>query len=197
MICPWPIGWGTTISQASLGKRQFFSFWGVLIKTFWRIQVLFVVPLIPLFWTSGMSVIGFKARVDFSLALFLTCMLFLTFTSGVTPAYCMVASMAPMLFGPTHLQPPDISTSIGGTRTYLRKDPNPRPTMLQRIILNHWKRQPIKNHHETTEGMPIHEEAPNRDIFFPWNNSANVARIILVKCDIGSVVEIFFFGKWY
>ena len=49
------------------------------------------------------SVLGFKARVDFWLAHFLACTLFLRFTSGVTPADCIV-SMAAESFGSTYLQ---------------------------------------------------------------------------------------------
>ena len=45
-----------------------------------------------LFWSS--DDIGFKGRVNFSLAHFLACMLFLRFTSGATPADLSMASMA-------------------------------------------------------------------------------------------------------
>ena len=44
----------------------------------------------------------FKARVDFSLAHFLVCVLFLTFTSGAIPADCIVSSTAKP-FWPTSL----------------------------------------------------------------------------------------------
>ena len=53
----------------------------------------FVVPLIPLFRTSGDVCPVVKAMVDFSLVRFLACMLFLRFTSGVTPANLLMASM--------------------------------------------------------------------------------------------------------
>ena len=78
----------------------------------WRTQVLFVGPLITLFWTAlVMSALGFKAREDS-----LTCMLclstvcngFLRFTSGVTLADLLVASMAAEPFHPFYL-----CTSIG------------------------------------------------------------------------------------
>ena len=51
--------------------------WTVLqIRTFkknWNTKVLFVELLIALFGTSVLSALGFKARVDPSLACFLTC----------------------------------------------------------------------------------------------------------------------------
>ena len=40
---------------------------------FWWTRVLLVGPLMPLFWTYGDAVQGFKARVDPSLACFLAC----------------------------------------------------------------------------------------------------------------------------
>ena len=40
------------------------------------------------------SALGLKARVDFSLARFLACILFLRITYGVTPANLLTASMA-------------------------------------------------------------------------------------------------------
>ena len=61
-------------------------------------------PLIHLFWTSGdvcsgfQSSGGFLARVDFLLAHFLACILFLRFTSGVKPADCIEVSMAAKTF---------------------------------------------------------------------------------------------------
>ena len=39
------------------------------------------------------SALGFEARVDFLLAHFLVCVLFLRFTSGATPANLLMASM--------------------------------------------------------------------------------------------------------
>ena len=48
-----------------------------------------------MFWTSGdVRPVGFKVRVDFSLAHFLAWTLFLRFTSSATPADLLAASMA-------------------------------------------------------------------------------------------------------
>ena len=55
---------------------------------------VFVRPLIPLFWISADICPVFKARLDFLLAGFLACMLFLRFTFGATPANLLTASMA-------------------------------------------------------------------------------------------------------
>ena len=55
-----------------------------------------------------MSVLGFKARVDFSLACFLAYTVILRSTSCAKPADCMEISMAASLFDPLLL-----STSIG------------------------------------------------------------------------------------
>ena len=41
---------------------------------FWRTPVLFVEPLLPLFWTSVTYALSFKARVDLFFACFVTCM---------------------------------------------------------------------------------------------------------------------------
>ena len=63
--------------------------------------------LIPLFWTSGNVSLGFKARVDPSLACFeflFVCNEFLRFTSGATPADCIEVNMAAKLFRSTYLQ---------------------------------------------------------------------------------------------
>ena len=56
----------------------------------------------PYFGLLVISALGFKAMVG-SLACFLTCGI-LRFTSGVTPADCIEASMAAKPFWPTHLQ---------------------------------------------------------------------------------------------
>ena len=51
-------------------------------------------PLYPCFGLLVTSAVGFKVRVDFSLAHFLACELVLRFTSGATPADCIEVSMA-------------------------------------------------------------------------------------------------------
>ena len=75
-----------------------------LFWNFSRTLVLFLGPLMALFWTSAL---GFKARMN-SLA----CMLcHLSFTSGVTPDDLLVASMAAEPFWSTYMH-----TNIGGVR---------------------------------------------------------------------------------
>ena len=64
----------------------------------------------PCFGLLVMSALSFKARVDFWLARFLACRLFLRFTSRVTPADCIEVSMAAKPFWSI---PADMSTSIG------------------------------------------------------------------------------------
>ena len=66
--------------------------WGNFLL--WRTYVFFGGPLIPCFGLPVTSTLGFKARVDFALARFFACMLFLWFTSGATPADCIEVSMA-------------------------------------------------------------------------------------------------------
>ena len=61
-----------------------------------------------------MSALGFKARVDFMLACFLACMLFLRFTSGVTCADLLMASMAARPFLPIYCSCQMYPASIGG-----------------------------------------------------------------------------------
>ena len=66
------------------------------------LQVFFVGPLIPLFWTSGDVCPSFQSH-GLYLACFLACVI-LRFTSGVAPADCMVASMTAEPFQSTYLQ---------------------------------------------------------------------------------------------
>ena len=75
-------------------------------------QVLFVGPLIALFWTSGDVCPGFQSQGGFprlhaSLPVHNR---FLRFTSGATPADCIEVSMAAEPF----LIHADVSTSIDG-----------------------------------------------------------------------------------
>ena len=69
---------------------------------FWSTEVLFAGPLIPLFWTSGHVCPGFQSQGGFShlCALLPTHNGFLRFTSGMTPADLLAASMVPQLFHP-------------------------------------------------------------------------------------------------
>ena len=97
----------------------------------------------PCFGLLVMSALHFKATVD-SPACFLACALFLRFTSGVTPADILMASMAAEPLWPTYLQPSDVSSSIGGievgamARTYgLGQVSNSLPTVRQHSALNH------------------------------------------------------------
>ena len=77
---------------------------------FWRTQVLFLGPPIPLFWASGDVCPGFQSQGG-SLACFLACVI-LRFTSGTTPADCIEVSTAAKPFLIHVLA--DVSTSIGG-----------------------------------------------------------------------------------
>ena len=64
------------------------------VTIFWRTHVLFVGPLIPMFWTSGWWCLPWVSKpVWISPAHFLACMQFLRFTSGATPAHLLMASM--------------------------------------------------------------------------------------------------------
>ena len=54
-------------------KQNLAKEWLLFLKKFWRTQVLFVGPLIPLFWTFGDVYPGFQIQGDLSLACFLTC----------------------------------------------------------------------------------------------------------------------------
>ena len=67
----------------------------IFFWNFWRTWVLFVGPLITLFWTSGDVCLWFQSQGGFPClhALSPACKEFLTFTSGVTRAYLSVASM--------------------------------------------------------------------------------------------------------
>ena len=73
-------------------------------KFFGRTSVLFVGPLIPLFWTFGDICPGFQSQGgSFFCVCFLSCVI-LRFTSGVTPADCVEVSMAAEPFRSTYLQ---------------------------------------------------------------------------------------------
>ena len=61
-----------------------------LVKKFWMTSVLFVGPLIPLFWTSGDICPRFQNRSGSSPV----CNVFLRFRSGARPADPLMASMA-------------------------------------------------------------------------------------------------------
>ena len=83
------------------------------LKIFGRHLSFFVEPLIPLFWNSGDVCPGFKHQVGFP-HLYALLPLYnglLRFTSGVTPADLLVASMAAEPFQSTYLR-----TSIGGLK---------------------------------------------------------------------------------
>ena len=67
---------------------------------FWRTSILFVRPLIPLFWTSDDICHGFQIQDEFphQHASSPACNGFLRFTSGVTPADLLAASVVAELF---------------------------------------------------------------------------------------------------
>ena len=90
----------TSLSLFSLFKIQ--NYYTYYIAIFLRTEVLFVGPLIPLFWISGDFCPGFQSQGG-SLACFLTCVI-LRFTSGVTPADCIEGNMAAEPFQSTYLQ---------------------------------------------------------------------------------------------
>ena len=70
-------------------------------------------PLIALFWTSGDVLSGFQSQSGRSV-----CDVgYLRFTSGVTPANLLAASIAAELISSTYLQ-----AGIGGARTLYRLD---------------------------------------------------------------------------
>ena len=81
-------------------------------KYFWRTSVLFVRPLIPLFWTSDDLCAGFSSQGGSS------CLhasspahnRILRFIFGATPADFLAVSMSAKPFSPTYLR-----TSTGGT----------------------------------------------------------------------------------
>ena len=76
------------VSKALLTRNEF------LLKIFfWMTSVLFVRPLIPLFWTFGDVCPGFQSQDGF-----LACNGFLRFTSGAAPADLFSASMVAELF---------------------------------------------------------------------------------------------------
>ena len=81
-------------------------------KYFWRTSVLFVRPLIPLFWTSGDVCPGFSSQGGSSClhASSLAHNRILRFIFGATPADFLAVSMAAKPFSPTYLR-----TSTGGT----------------------------------------------------------------------------------
>ena len=86
-ISPGLIWWCRKITLHTKGDRSFFFFF--FFKNFCRTQVLFVGPLIPLFWTSGDVCPGFQSQDGFprlraSLPVHNG---FLRFTSGATPAF--------------------------------------------------------------------------------------------------------------
>ena len=74
-------------------------------KQFWRTYVLFVSPLAPLFWTFGdiswVSKPEWAALFTLGRGIHITCSP--KFTSGVTPADLLVASVAPEPFSSTYL----------------------------------------------------------------------------------------------
>ena len=84
---------------------------------FWRTQVLFVGPLIPLFWTSGDVCPGFQSQGGSLFVCFLTCVI-LRFISGSTPANLLVTSMVTNPFRSTHLQ--GCPQTLVGIRTHDR-----------------------------------------------------------------------------
>ena len=104
MVLSIKCGCDNNISKYSNGKNGRCSNWWLWpivlsdsreILNFWRTQVLFVGPLIPLFWTSGDICPGFQR-----LGGYLTCMLLhlcttysFRFTSGVAPADLLAASI--------------------------------------------------------------------------------------------------------
>ena len=69
------------------GGHGFKPHWGQFLT---KLKVLFVGPLIPLFWTSGDVCPGFQSQSG-SLACFLACVI-LRFTSGMTPAKVSMAA---------------------------------------------------------------------------------------------------------
>ena len=79
-----------------------FSSFGFYHHLSFVISIIFVGPLIPLFWTSCDICPGFQSQGG-NLACFLTCMI-LRFTSGVTPADCIEVSMVAKPFRSTYLQ---------------------------------------------------------------------------------------------
>ena len=87
---------------------RFICFHYNLKKKFRGHQSFVVGPLIPLFLTSGDIFSGFQSQGQFP-NLHASLPGYLRFTSGVTPADLLVASMAAKLFHPLNLH-----TSIGG-----------------------------------------------------------------------------------
>ena len=82
---------------------------------FWWTSVLFVEPLISLFWVSGDLCPGFRSQggpphLHASLTVHDG---FLRFTSNATPADLLVASVAAKLFSSPYLQ-----TTIGGAQDW-------------------------------------------------------------------------------
>ena len=74
-------------------------------KKIWRTSVLFVGPLIPLFWTSGDVYPGFQSQSGYPcLHAFLpVCNKIPRFTSAATPADLFVARIVPELFQSMYL----------------------------------------------------------------------------------------------
>ena len=81
-----------------------------LLIFFWRTEVLFLGPLMPLFWTPGYVCPGFQSQGR-SFACFFACVI-LRFTSSAAPTDCIEVSMAAEPFLIYILA--DVSTSIGG-----------------------------------------------------------------------------------
>ena len=88
----------------------------LFLKKIWRTFILFVGPLMPLFWTSGDVSSGFQSQSGFCLIRTWrrrtsSITRSLRFTSGATPANLLAASMAaePSL--------PHTCEGIGGSRT--------------------------------------------------------------------------------
>ena len=78
--------------------HHFHFYFLFLKKTFVGHESFLLSHWYPCFGLLVTSAKGFKARVDFSLAHFLACALFLRLTSGATPADCIEVSTAAVTF---------------------------------------------------------------------------------------------------
>ena len=98
-------------SSAKAARSKFFGLMRMSVssvffkKKIWRTSVIFVGPLIPLFWTSGDICPGFQRQSGspYLHASSPVCNNILRFTSGATPANLLASSMAAELFSSTYL----------------------------------------------------------------------------------------------
>ena len=93
------------VSYSYVHLKIGFIWWKFFLQIFWRSSVLFVLPLLSLFWTSGDIWPGFQSQGGFPslYASLPACNGFLKFTSGATPANLLMTSMAAETFESTYL----------------------------------------------------------------------------------------------